>query len=79
MTPPTARGRLDRDTARALPAQARLAALRFTASRVLALRAPDPGRARAPRKDWRPFRDRLAALAAMGDDGLAELAGLDRP
>jgi homoserine kinase type II len=73
------RRRLDRDTARALPAHARLAALRFTASRILALRAPDPGRARAPRKDWRPFRDRLEALAGMGDAGLEALAGLDRP
>jgi len=71
-----ARRRMEPETARALPAYARLAALRFTASRMLALRAPDPGRERAPRKDWRPFRDRLAALAAMGDGGLAALAGL---
>lgn len=74
-----ARGRLDRDTARALPSHARLAALRFTASRILALRAPDPGRERAARKDWRPFRERLEALAGLGDAGLAALAGLDRP
>ena len=74
-----ARRRMDPGTARALPAYARLVALRFTASRVLALRAPDPGRERAPRKDWRPFRDRLAALAAMGDAGVAALVGLDRP
>jgi homoserine kinase type II len=73
-----ARRPLEPATARALPAYARLAALRFTASRILALRAPDPGRDRAPRKDWRPFRDRLEALAAMGDGGLAALAGLDR-
>ncbi len=70
--------RMEPETARALPAYARLAALRFTASRILALRAPDPGRDRAPRKDWRPFRDRLAALAVLGDEGLAALAGLDR-
>ncbi|HEX9049272.1 MAG TPA: homoserine kinase [Anaeromyxobacter sp.] len=73
-----ARRGLDPLTARALPGHARLAALRFTASRILALRAPDPGRDRAPRKDWRPFRDRLAALAALGDAGMAALAGLDR-
>lgn len=73
-----ARRPLDPDTARALPAHARLAALRFTASRILALRAPDPGRERAPRKDWRPFRDRLAALAGMGDGGVLALAGLGR-
>jgi homoserine kinase type II len=73
-----ARRPLDADTARALGPYARLVALRFTASRLVALRAPDPGRERAPRKDWRPFRDRLAALAAMGDAGLAALAGLDR-
>lgn len=72
-----ARRRIDAATARALPAHARLAALRFTASRILALRAPDPGRDRAPRKDWRPFRDRLAALAGMGDAGFSTLVGLE--
>jgi homoserine kinase type II len=70
-----ARRRIDAATGRALPAHARLAALRFTASRILALRAPDPGRDRAPRKDWRPFRDRLAALAGMGDAGFSTLVG----
>ncbi|HET8541829.1 MAG TPA: homoserine kinase [Anaeromyxobacter sp.] len=73
-----ARRPLDPGTARALAPYARLAALRFAASRILALRAPDPGRDRAPRKDWRPFRDRLAALAALGDEGLAALAGVGR-
>jgi hypothetical protein len=29
-----------------------------------------------PRKDWRPWRDRLVALRAMGEAGLRELAGL---
>src|SRR5512138_2361427 len=71
-----ARRGLDPDTARALGPHARLAALRFTASRILALRAPDPGRDRATRKDWRPFRDRLAALSELGDAGLAARCGL---
>jgi homoserine kinase type II len=68
--------RLEPETADALHPFARYAALRFTASRLFALRAPDLGRERMPRKDWRPWRDRLLALRATGDAGLREAAGL---
>jgi len=74
-----ARRRLEPETAEALLPYARFAALRFTASRIHALRAPDLGPGRMPRKDWRPFRDRLAALAGMGADGFRALVGLPGP
>jgi homoserine kinase type II len=69
------RRRVEAETVEALPAFARFAALRFTASRLVALQAPDPGRHRAARKDWRPYRDRLVALRALGEAGLLELLG----
>lgn len=69
------RRRLEPETAAALLPYARFAALRFTASRLAALRAPDLGRARAPRKDWRPYRDRLLALRAMAGADLAAMLG----
>jgi len=68
--------RLEPETAAALLPFARFAALRFATSRLVALRAPDLGRARMPRKDWRPWRDRLLALRALGDAGLRGVAGL---
>lgn len=67
--------RVEAETADALLPFARFAALRFAASRLVALRAPDPGRDRAPRKDWRPYRDRLAALGEMGEERFRELLG----
>ena len=70
-----ARRRLEPETAAALFAFTRLAALRFTASRLVALRAPDLGRDRMPRKDWRPWRDRLLALRGMGEAGFRALVG----
>jgi homoserine kinase type II len=71
--------RLEPETADALPAFTRFGALRFAASRIHALRAPDLGRDRMPRKDWRPFRDRLLALRAMGEAGFRALVGLEPP
>jgi homoserine kinase type II len=71
-----ARRRLDDDTAAALPAWTRFAALRFTASRLAAAPGPEVPDALVVRKDWREYRDRLAALQGMGDAGLRELAGL---
>lgn len=67
--------KVEPETLDALPAHARFAALRFAASRIHALRAPDLGPERMPRKDWRPFRDRLLALRALGDAGLRALVG----
>jgi homoserine kinase type II len=69
------RRRLEPETAAALLPFARFAALRFTASRLAALRAPDLGRARAPRKDWRPYRDQLLALRALAEVDLAAMLG----
>jgi homoserine kinase type II len=71
-----ARRRVEPETAGALLAFTRFAALRFTVSRLDALRAPDLGRDRMPRKDWRPFRDRLVALRAMGEATFRATLGL---
>jgi homoserine kinase type II len=68
--------RAEPETLDALLPFARYAALRFAASRLVALRAPDLGRDRMPRKDWRPYRDRLGALREMGEAGFRELLGL---
>jgi homoserine kinase type II len=70
-----ARCRMERQTADALFPFARFAALRFAASRLHALRAPDLGRDRMPRKDWRPYRDRLLALRDMGEEGFRAMVG----
>ena len=50
-----------------------LAAIRFTATRITdyAQRGPSEGRVM---KDWRRFRQRLDALEALGDEGVAALA-----
>lgn len=69
------RRRMEPETAGALYPFARFAALRFAASRLDALRAPDLGRDRMPRKDWRPYRDRLLSLRDLGEEGFRELAG----
>ncbi len=71
------RGRrpMEPETAGALFAFARFAALRFAASRVHALRAPDLGRERMPRKDWRPYRDRLLSLREMGEETFRAMLG----
>lgn len=71
-----ARRRMEPETAGALLAFTRFAALRFTASRLHALRAPDLGRDRMPRKDWRPFRDRLVLLRATSEDAFRAALGL---
>jgi homoserine kinase type II len=65
--------RVEAETAEALLPFARYAALRFAASRLVALRAPDLGRDRMPRKDWRPYRDRLLALREMGEEGFRQM------
>ncbi len=71
-----ARRRMEHETAGALFPFARFAALRFAASRLHALRAPDLGRDRMPRKDWRPYRDRLLALRDMGEEGFRAMLGV---
>jgi homoserine kinase type II len=70
---------LEPGTMSALPAWTRFAALRFTASRLDVARRPAPAPERASlvvRKDWREFRDRLAALRELGDAGILSLAGI---
>jgi homoserine kinase type II len=69
------RRRLDPETVAALPAWARWSALRFAASRLHATLGPALGPERVVRKDWRRYRDRLAALRALGDAGYRELLG----
>lgn len=72
--------RLEPAELRGLLAEGRIAALRFTVTRItdFALRPPS---AVGPMKDWRRFRARLAALDALGTTGLARLAStpLTRP
>ena len=69
------RRRLEAETVEALPAWARFAALRFTASRLLATLGPALGPDRVVHKDWRRYRDRLTALRALGADGYRDLLG----
>jgi len=64
------------ETLTALYPFARFAALRFAASRIHGYHRATVGADRLVRKDWRRYRDRLAALAAMGEDGFAALVGL---
>jgi homoserine kinase type II len=69
------RRRLEAETVAALPAWARWAALRFAASRLHGTLGPALGPGRLVPKDWRRYRDRLAALRALGPDGYRELLG----
>jgi homoserine kinase type II len=70
------RRRLDAETADALYAWARYAALRFTASRIHAFHLADLGADRLAWKDWTRYRDRLAALRDMGEGGYRALVGI---
>jgi len=69
------RRKMEPETAEAIFAFTRFAAVRFALSRVHALRAPDLGRDRVPRKDWRPYRDKLLALREMGEEGFRRMIG----
>jgi homoserine kinase type II len=71
-----ARRRLDPETAGALPAHARFAALRFAVSRIHGFQLAGVGPDRLAWKDWRTYRDRLLALRALGDGGVRERLGL---
>ena len=68
--------RTEPETLAALFPFARFAALRFAASRAHALRMPDLGRDRMPRKDWRPYHDRLVELRGLGEAGFGAALGL---
>jgi len=69
------RRRLEPETLSALPAFARWAALRFTASRLAATLGPALPAGRVVQKDWRRYRDRLLALRALGPRGYRALLG----
>ncbi len=68
--------RLEPETAGALHAFTRFAALRFTASRIHGFQLAGVGPDRLTWKDWRTYRDRLVALRALGERGFRERLGL---
>jgi homoserine kinase type II len=70
------RRRVEPETLDALYPWARYAALRFAASRIHGYHRATLAADRLVRKDWRRFRDRLAALAAMGEEGFAAVVGV---
>ncbi len=70
------RAALERATADALYAYARYVALRYTASRIHAFHLAALPADRLAWKDWTRYRDRLAALAAMGERAFRELVGV---
>ncbi len=67
---------LDADTTAALYPHARYVALRYTASRIHAFHLAALPADRLAWKDWTRYRDRLAALRAMGERGFADVLGL---
>jgi homoserine kinase type II len=67
------RRKVEPETLEALPAWTRFAALRFAASRIHGYHLAGLGSDRLVKKDWRRYRDRLAALVEMGEAGFAEL------
>ncbi len=70
------RRRFEPETLDALYAWARFAALRFAASRIHGYHRAALGPDRLVKKDWRRYRDRLAALVELGEAGFRELTGL---
>lgn len=70
------RRRLEPETADALHAWTRFAALRFAASRIHGFHLAGVGPERLTWKDWRGYRDRLLALRAMGAGAFRARLGL---
>lgn len=70
------RRRLEPETAGALYAFTRFAALRFAASRIHGFQLAGVGPERLTWKDWRTYRDRLSSLRALGERGFRERLGL---
>jgi homoserine kinase type II len=68
-----ARRKVEPETLEALYPWARFAALRFAASRIHGYHRAALGPDRLVKKDWRRYRDRLAALEAMGEAGFRAL------
>ncbi len=71
-----ARRKLDPDTAAGLHAWSRFAALRWAVARLAGYVPADSAAGPPPGKDWREYRDRLAALGAMTDGAFRELLGV---
>jgi homoserine kinase type II len=71
-----ARRRVEPETLEALHPWACFAALRFAVSRIHGYQRAGLGADRLVRKDWRRYRDRLAALRAMGEAGFRKLVGI---
>lgn len=71
-----ARRQIEPETLAALYPWTRFAALRFAASRIHGYHRAALPADRLVRKDWRRYRDRLAALRAMGEGGFRALAGV---
>jgi homoserine kinase type II len=69
------RRKVEPETLAALHAWTRFAALRFAASRIHGYHRARLGEDRLLKKDWRRYRDRLAALVEMGEAGFRELIG----
>jgi homoserine kinase type II len=68
-----ARRKVEPETLEALYPWTRFAALRFAVSRIVGYHRAALGPERLVKKDWRRYRDRLAALDAMGEAGFREL------
>jgi homoserine kinase type II len=70
-----ARRRAEPETLAALYPWTRFAALRFAVSRIHGYHRAGLGADRLVRKDWRRYRDRLAALRELGAGGFAAVVG----
>lgn len=70
------RRRVEPETAGALHAWARFAALRFAVGRMAGLAPAVAGAVPPVGKDWREYRDRLVVLASTSEAGFAALLGL---
>lgn len=70
------RRKTEPETLEALHPWTRFAALRFAASRIHGYHRAELGADRLVKKDWRRYRDRLAALREMGEQGFKKIVGL---
>lgn len=71
-----ARRKIEPETLEALYEWTRFAALRFTVARLKGYPPPGAHGAVPPGKDWREFRDRLAALRGLAEPSFRALVGM---